>query len=83
MPPPRASEPPVALPHRDQLRGYLWQNDYHLGAHRSAALERRETISTTPALDAWAPRWIAAARRDALALGYGFNAGGHRCRLNV
>lgn len=60
-----------------QLRGYLWHNEYRLGAHLfTAALERREDDLTN------AP--IARDRsQDALALGYGYNAGGHTVQLNV
>jgi vitamin B12 transporter len=60
-----------------KLRGYLWQNDYRWGAHRfSAALERREDdLQNAP---------IQRGRsQDALALGYGINAGRHTLQLNV
>ncbi|MFZ3123518.1 MAG: TonB-dependent receptor [Acidovorax sp.] len=60
-----------------QLRGYLWQNEYRWGAHRfSAALERREDdLQNAP---------IHRGRsQDALALGYGFNAGRHTLQVNV
>lgn len=60
-----------------QLRGYLWQNEYRWGTHRfSAALERREDdLQNAP---------IHRGRsQDALALGYGFNAGRHTLQVNV
>jgi vitamin B12 transporter len=66
------------------LRGYLWQNEYRLGAHRfSAALERREDHLYNPALDAWSTTLDRSRSQDALALGYGYNAGGHTVQLNV
>ncbi|MBX3632597.1 MAG: TonB-dependent receptor [Simplicispira sp.] len=66
------------------LRGYLWQNDYRLGAHRfSAALERREDHLNNPALDAWSTTLNRSRSQDALALGYGYNAGGHTVQINV
>jgi len=66
------------------LRGYLWQNEYRLGAHRfSAALERREDHLNNPALDAWSTTLDRSRSQDALALGYGYNAGGHTVQLNV
>ena len=60
-----------------QLRGYLWQNDFRWGAHRfSAALERREDdLQNAPIQNGRS--------QDALALGYGFNAGRHTLQLNV
>ena len=66
------------------LRGYLWQNEYRRGAHRfSAALERREDHLNNPALDAWSTTLDRSRSQDALALGYGYNAGGHTVQLNV
>jgi len=60
-----------------QLRGYLWQNEYRVGAHLfTAALERREDHLTNAPIDR-------DRSQDALALGYGFNAGGHTLQLNV
>ncbi|MHB1409940.1 MAG: TonB-dependent receptor plug domain-containing protein, partial [Acidovorax defluvii] len=60
-----------------KLRGYLWQNDFRWGAHRfSAALERREDdLQNAPIQNGRS--------QDALALGYGFNAGRHTLQLNV
>jgi vitamin B12 transporter len=67
----------LALPHRDQLRGYLWQNEWRQGAHRSrAALERREDDLQNAPIDR-------SRSQDALALGYGYNAGAHTLQLNV
>ena len=60
-----------------QLRGYLWQNEYRWGAHRfSAALERREDDLQNAPIDR-------GRSQDALALGYGFNAGRHTLQVNV
>ncbi len=62
---------------RTHLRGYLWQNEYRVGAHLlTAALERREDDLTNAPIDR-------DRSQDALALGYGFNAGGHTLQLNV
>ena len=62
---------------KTQLRGYLWQNEYRLGAHLfTAALERREDHLANAPIDR-------DRSQDALALGYGFNAGGHTLQLNV
>lgn len=59
------------------LRGYLWQNEYRLGAHRfSAALERREDHLTNAPIDQ-------GRSQDGLALGYGYQRGGHTLQLNV
>lgn len=67
-----------------RLRGFLWQNEYRLGAHLlSAALERREDELYNPALDAFSTTIDRDRSQDALALGYGFNAGGHTLQLNV
>ena len=67
-----------------RLRGYLWQNDFRLGAHRfSAALERREDHLDNPALDAWSTALVQGRSQDALALGYGYQRGGHTLQLNV
>ncbi|MBY0453573.1 MAG: TonB-dependent receptor [Burkholderiaceae bacterium] len=66
------------------LRGYLWQNDYRLGDHRlSAALERREDHLNNPALDAWSTTLDRSRSQDALALGYGYSAGGHTVQINA
>jgi vitamin B12 transporter len=60
-----------------RLRGYLWQNEYRRGAHLfTAALERREDHLTNDPIDR-------SRSQDALALGYGYNAGGHTLQLNV
>jgi vitamin B12 transporter len=60
-----------------ELRGYLWQNEYRLGAHLfTAALERREDHLTNEPIDR-------GRSQDGLALGYGYNAGGHTWQLNV
>ncbi|WP_409374685.1 TonB-dependent receptor domain-containing protein [Verminephrobacter aporrectodeae] len=59
------------------LRGYLWQNDYRLGAHRfSAALERREDALQNAPIDR-------SRAQDALALGYGLISGRHTVQLNL
>ncbi|MFA7557721.1 MAG: TonB-dependent receptor [Hydrogenophaga sp.] len=76
----------VPSPYRTEtrLRGFLWQNEYRLGAHLlSAALERREDELYNPALDAFSTTIDRDRSQDALALGYGFNAGGHTLQLNV
>nr|WP_246483680.1 TonB-dependent receptor [Paenacidovorax monticola] len=60
-----------------QLRGYLFQNEWRLGAHLfTAALERREDHLTNAPIDR-------ERSQDALALGWGYNAGGHTVQLNV
>ncbi len=67
-----------------QLRGYLWQNDYRVGAHRfSAALERREDALYNPALDANSTTVDRQRAQNALALGYGYHAGAHTVQLNL
>lgn len=76
----------VPSPYRTEtrLRGFLWQNEYRLGAHLlSAALERREDELYNPALDAFSTTIDRDRSQDALALGYGFNAGGHTLQLHV
>ncbi|GAB3360319.1 MULTISPECIES: TonB-dependent receptor domain-containing protein [Giesbergeria] len=66
------------------LRGYLWQHDYQWGAHRfNAALERREDQLYNPALDAWGVTLDRQRSQDGVALGYGYNAGGHTVQLNA
>ena len=58
------------------LRSYLLQNNFKLGAHLvTAALERKEDQLTN------APIYRIRSQ-DALALGYGYNAGGHTVQLN-
>lgn len=60
-----------------RLRGYLFQNEWRVGAHLlSAALERREDHLRNTPIDR-------KRSQDALALGYGFNAQGHTVQLNV
>ena len=60
-----------------QLRGYLWHNELRLGAHLfTAALERRQDHLTNAPIDR-------GRSQDALALGYGYNAGGHTLQLNL
>lgn len=66
------------------LRGYLWQHDYQWGEHHfSAALERREDQLYNPALDAWGVTLNSQRSQDGLALGYGYNAGGHTVQINA
>jgi vitamin B12 transporter len=58
------------------LRSYLLQNDVKLGTHlMTAALERKEDQLTNAPIDRMRSQ-------DALALGYGYNAGGHTVQLN-
>ena len=67
-----------------QLRGYLWQNEYRVGAQRfTAALERREDALVNPALDSFSTTIDRARSQNALALGYGYHAGAHTLQLNV
>ena len=62
---------------KTQLRGYLWQNEYRLGAHLfTAALERREDHLTNAPIDR-------TRSQDALAVGYGYSASGHTLQLNL
>src|SRR5690606_5954093 len=62
---------------RTHLRGYLWQNEYRLGAHLfTASLERREDQLTNEPIDR-------DRAQDALALGYGLQSGSHTLQLNV
>jgi len=71
-----ATEPSVYLT-ETQLRGYLWQNEYRLGAHLfTAALERREDHLANDPIDR-------GRSQDALALGYAYNAGGHTLQVNL
>lgn len=59
------------------LRGYLWQNEYRIGAHLlSATLERREDALENAAIDR-------ERSQDALALGYGLTLGAHALQLHV
>lgn len=67
-----------------QLRGFLWQNDWHLGAHRfSAALERREDSLENAALAASGGSSSRSRSQNALALGYGYTAGSHSVQANL
>ncbi|MFT4242062.1 MAG: TonB-dependent receptor [Acidovorax sp.] len=62
---------------RTHLRGYLWQNEYRLGAHLfTAALERREDGLTNAPIDR-------ERSQDALALGWGYHANGHTLQVNL
>jgi vitamin B12 transporter len=67
-----------------QLRGYLFQNEYRLGAHLfSAALERREDKLDNPALDQYSTSIFRRRSQDALALGYGWHQGPHSLQVNL
>ncbi|WP_338798957.1 TonB-dependent receptor [Acidovorax sp. DW039] len=60
-----------------RLRGYLFQNEWRQGAHLiTAALERREDHLENKPIDR-------DRSQNALALGYGFNAGGHTIHVNA
>ena len=60
-----------------KLRGYLLQNEWRYGAHQfTAALERREDHLTNAPIDR-------SRSQDALALGYGYQAGAHTVQLNA
>ena len=62
---------------RTQLRGYLWDNEWRLGAHRwNLALERREDHLRNAPIDQ-------GRSQDALALGYGLRSGRHTVQLNL
>lgn len=59
------------------LRGYLLHNEWRQGAHLlTAALERREDHLTNSPIDR-------GRSQDALALGYGYSAGGHTVQANL
>ncbi|MBU0748826.1 MAG: TonB-dependent receptor, partial [Gammaproteobacteria bacterium] len=59
------------------LRGYLFQNEWRQGAHLlTAALERREDNLENAPIDR-------KRSQDAVALGYGYSAGGHTLQANV
>ncbi len=63
-----------------QVRSYLWQNEYRIGAQLlTAALERREdrldNATTTPV--------VTERSQDALALGYGLRHQAHTLQLNL
>ncbi|HRN64814.1 MAG TPA: TonB-dependent receptor [Alicycliphilus sp.] len=60
-----------------RLRGYLLQNEWRLGVHQfTANLERREDRLENAPIDR-------SRSQDALALGYGLNAGKHTLQLNA
>ncbi|MFT3815046.1 MAG: TonB-dependent receptor [Acidovorax sp.] len=62
---------------RTHLRGYLFQNEYRLGAHLfTAALERREDQLTNDPIDR-------SRAQDSLALGWGYHAGPHTLQINA
>ena len=66
------------------LRGYVWQNEYRLGAHRlSATLERREDSLNNPALDIYSKTIDRDRSQNAIALGYGIHSGAHTVQLNL
>ena len=59
------------------LRGYLWQNEFRIGAHLlSAMLERREDALLNGTIDR-------ERSQNALALGYGLTAGPHTLQLHL
>lgn len=65
------------------LRNYLFQNEWRLGVHLfTAALERREDELHNPAT-LFAPDLKRDRAQNGLALGYGFNQGGHSLQANV
>ncbi|MCZ8095307.1 MAG: TonB-dependent receptor [Acidovorax sp.] len=60
-----------------RLRGYLFQNEWREGAHQlTAALERREDHLENNPIDR-------DRSQNGVALGYGYNAGGHTVQVNV
>ena len=60
-----------------RLRGYLFQNEWREGAHLvTAALERREDRLENNPIDR-------SRSQNGVALGYGYNAGGHTVQVNV
>lgn len=66
-----------------RLRGYLFQNELRLGAHRvTAALERREDALDNAAT-AFGARLVGDRAQNALALGYGFVQGPHSVQLHA
>jgi vitamin B12 transporter len=68
---------PTAYLTETRVRGYLFQNEYRLGAHLfTAALERREDQLTNAPIDR-------SRSQDALALGWGYSANGHTAQVNV
>lgn len=67
-----------------QLRGYLWQNEYRVGSHLfTGALERREDSLNNPAMDADSTTIDRGRSQNAMALGYGYQAGAHTLQLNM
>ena len=67
-----------------ELRNYLFQNEYRVGAHLfTAALERREDRLDNPALDEFSTSIDRSRSQNAVALGYGFRAGAHTLQLNL
>ncbi len=67
-----------------QLRGYLFQNEYRIGAHLfTAALERREDKLYNPALDAFSTTIERDRSQDGVALGYGYHSGPHTVQVNL
>jgi vitamin B12 transporter len=62
-----------------RLRGYLLQNEWHIGPHlMTATLERREDELENTSVGVNRER-----TQNALALGYGFNQAQHSLQLNV
>lgn len=60
-----------------QVKSYLFQNEYRLGANLfTAALERREDHLANKPIDR-------TRSQDALALGWGYSANGHTAQFNV
>ena len=60
-----------------RLRGYLFQNEWRQGAHQlTAALERREDHLENNPIDR-------SRSQNGVALGYGYNAGGHTVQVNL
>ena len=73
----RYATSPDAYRTETDLRGYLWQNEYRLGAHLlSATLERREDALQNADIDR-------ERSQNALALGYGFNQGPHALQVHL
>jgi vitamin B12 transporter len=75
---------PVPYRTETRLRNLLWHHEYRSGNHLfSAALERREDRLRNPALDAFSVALDRGRSQDGLALGYGYNAGGHTVQLQL
>lgn len=65
------------------LRNYLVQNEWRLGTHLfTAALERREDALHNPSAAPSADDLQRKRSQDALALGYGYNAGPHAVQVH-